>query len=58
MANGDNVVLEREGEQVPDLARGDLIFTLKQKSHKTFKRVQDNLFLDVHINLEEALLGF
>lgn len=58
MANGDNVVLEREGEQVPDLARGDLIFTLKQKSHKTFKRVQNSLFLDVHINLEEALLGF
>lgn len=29
MANGENIILEREGEQVPDLARGDLIFTLK-----------------------------
>lgn len=58
MANGENIILEREGEQVPDLARGDLIFTLKQKTHKTFKRVGDNLYIDVYINLEEALLGF
>ena len=58
MANGENIVMEREGEQVPDLARGDLIFTLRQKPHKTFKRVGDNLFIDIHINLEEALLGF
>lgn len=58
MANGDHILKEREGEQVPDLARGDLIFTLKQKPHKTFKRVGDNLFYDMHINLEEALLGF
>jgi DnaJ-class molecular chaperone len=31
MANGDTIIMEREAEQVPDLARGDLIFTLKQK---------------------------
>lgn len=58
MVSGDNIVMEREGEQVPDLARGDLIFTLKQKPHKTFKRVGDNLFIDVYISLEESLLGF
>lgn len=29
MMNGDNIIKDREGEQVPDLARGDLIFTLK-----------------------------
>jgi len=58
MANGDHIVKDREGEQVPDLARGDLIFTLKQKPHKQFKRVGDNLYFDMYISLEEALLGF
>lgn len=33
MANGDTIVLEKEAEQVPDLAKGDLIFTIKQKPH-------------------------
>lgn len=58
MANGDNIVMQREGEQVPDLTRGDLIFTLKQKPHKKFKRVRDNLYYDLTISLEESLLGF
>ena len=58
MVNGDNIINEREGEQVPDLARGDLIFTLKQKPHRSFKRVGDNLYFDLTINLEESLLGF
>ena len=29
MAAGDTIVMEKEGEQVPDLARGDLIFTIR-----------------------------
>lgn len=29
MAAGDKVTMEKEGEQVPDLARGDLIFTIR-----------------------------
>jgi DnaJ-class molecular chaperone len=29
MANGETITFEREAEQVPDLAKGDLIFTLK-----------------------------
>ena len=29
MATGDTIVMEREGEQVPDMVRGDLIFTVK-----------------------------
>ena len=37
---------------------GDLIFTVKQKPHQKFKRVNDNLFVDLSVSLEEALLGF
>lgn len=58
MANGDHIVIEKEAEQVPDMARGDLIFIIKQQSHPTFKRVGDNLFIDMKINMKEALLGF
>jgi DnaJ-class molecular chaperone len=47
MASGDNIIMEREAEQVPELAKGDLIFTLKQRAHKIFKRVGNNLFIDI-----------
>lgn len=58
MAAGDTIVLEKEAEQVPDLAKGDLIFTVRQKKHNQFSRVGDNLYIDMPITLEESLLGF
>ena len=58
MAAGDTIVLEKEAEQVPDLAKGDLIFTVRQRKHSLFSRVGDNLFMDQRITLEQSLLGF
>lgn len=58
MADGDIIVFEREAEQIPDMIPGDVVFTVKQHPHPKFKRVGDNLFTDVSISLEEALLGF
>ena len=58
MATGDTIIFEREAEQVPDLAKGDLIFTIKQRPHNTFKRVGNNLYITLQITLEESLLGF
>ena len=58
MGNGDTIVMEREGEQVPDMVRGDLIFTVKQLKHHSFKRVGNNLYSDLEISLKESLLGF
>jgi DnaJ-class molecular chaperone len=43
---------------VPDMERGDLIFTLKQRLHDRFTRVGNNLFIEVDLTLEESLLGF
>ena len=40
------------------MVRGDLIFTIRQKQHKTFRRVGNNLYVEVPITLEESLLGF
>lgn len=47
MANGDTIHMEKEGEQVIDLARGDLIFKVIQKQHKIYKRVGNDLFMDL-----------
>ncbi len=58
MKDGDEILFEREAEQVPDMIQGDLVFTIKQKQHNRFKRVNDNLFVDLSVTLEEALLGF
>lgn len=58
MKNGDTIVFERQGEQVPDMIQGDIVFTIKQNTHPTFKRVGDNLYLNLDISLQEALLGF
>ena len=58
MATGDNIIREKEGEQVPDMVRGDLIFTVRSKQHKTFRRVGNNLYIEVKLSLAESLLGF
>lgn len=51
MADGDTVIFEREAEQIPDMIKGDVIFTIKQQKHSQFKRVGNNLFYDMKISL-------
>jgi len=34
------------------MIQGDVVFTLKQNPHHLFKRVGDNLFIDLEITLE------
>jgi DnaJ-class molecular chaperone len=58
IAAGDTIIMPKEAEQVPDMALGDLVFTIKQKPHGTFKRVGNNLFIEVTLSLQESLLGF
>ena len=38
MADGSQIKFPRMSEQTPGQVPGDVIMTLKQKSHKTFKR--------------------
>ena len=40
------------------MIQGDIIFIIKQQTHAVFKRVGDNLYMNLDITLEEALLGF
>ena len=58
MANGEKIVFERQGEQVPDMLQGDIIIQLKQQSHSVFRRVQNNLYMNMDITLQEALFGY
>jgi DnaJ family protein A protein 2 len=51
-------VFARESEQQPDIIPGDVIIILRQAPHKRFKRVGNNLFTEMTLTLEEALLGF
>ncbi|RKF59942.1 DnaJ protein-like protein xdj1 [Erysiphe neolycopersici] len=55
---GDQIVLEGEGDQVPNQEPGDIIFTLDQVDHEAFSRFQNNLSTEIHITLTEALTGF
>ena len=58
MANGEKIIYERQGEQVPDMLQGDIIMVLKQQPHNVFKRVQNNLYMNLDISLKEALFGY
>ena len=58
MANKEKIIYERLGEQVPDMLQGDIILQLKQAPHSVFKRVQNNLYMNVDISLQQSLFGY
>ena len=58
MKNGDTVVFERQGEQKVDQIQGDITFVVQQSTHPVFRRVGDNLYMNLDISLQESLLGF
>lgn len=58
MKGGDTIVFERQGEQVPDMLQGDIVFQIQQSPHSVFKRVGNNLFYNMDLTLEQAMLGF
>ncbi len=55
---GDKIILEGEADQVPDQEPGDIIFSLVQTEHKTFKRAGADLLAEIEITLAESLCGF
>ena len=57
-ASNERIIFERQGEQVPDMMQGDVIVQLKQQPHNVFKRVQNNLYMNLDITLKEALFGY
>ena len=58
MQNEEKITFAREGQQQPDVIPGDVIFVLKQKHHKTYNRVGNDLYREMKITLQESILGF
>jgi len=58
MPDGFEIVFERASEQQPDTIPGDVRMVLKTQKHSRFTRNGDDLHIEQHISLREALLGF
>lgn len=58
MVNGQQTRFVAEGEPHLDGDPGDLIIEVKQMPHPKFERKGDDLYSNVTISLQEALIGF
>ncbi|XP_042210559.1 dnaJ homolog subfamily A member 1-like isoform X2 [Homarus americanus] len=58
MEDGQKVVFSGEGDQEPGLEPGDIIIVLDEKEHPVFRRANNDLTMQMHISLVEALCGF
>jgi len=56
--DGDKITVSDEGDNLPGLARGDVIFILSVKPHKLYKRIQADLAMTKEIDLMSALRGY
>ena len=55
--NGHKVYFRGEGDQVPGVEPGDVVFEIKQKPHELFKRQGDDLIYETKVHLYTALAG-
>lgn len=55
--NGHRIELRGEGDQVPGVLPGDVVFEIEQKPHPRFTRKDDDLFFQADIDLLTALAG-
>lgn len=58
MVDGQEIKFVAEGEPHMDGEPGDLIMRVKTMPHPVFERRQDDLFTNVTITLQQALIGF
>lgn len=58
MKNGQEIKFVAEGEPHIDGEPGDLIFKVTAVPHSTFERRGDDLYTNITITLQDALLGF
>lgn len=55
--SGKKVEFPGEGDQVPGVEPGDVVFEIEQKPHPRFQRREDDLFYKAEIDLLTALAG-
>jgi len=55
--NGHKIEFRGEGDQLPGVLPGDVVFEIEQKPHPRFQRKDDDLFYHAEIDLLTALAG-
>ncbi|OJJ03187.1 hypothetical protein ASPVEDRAFT_133629 [Aspergillus versicolor CBS 583.65] len=55
--NGHKIEFRGEGDQLPGVMPGDVVFEIEQKPHPRFQRKEDDLFYHAEIDLLTALGG-
>ncbi|KAK1145901.1 Type I HSP40 co-chaperone [Aspergillus melleus] len=55
--NGHKIEFRGEGDQMPGVMPGDVVFEIEQKPHPRFQRKEDDLFYQAEIDLLTALGG-
>jgi DnaJ family protein A protein 2 len=55
--NGHRIDFKGEGDQMPGIIPGDVVFEIEQKPHARFQRKGDDLFYQADIDLLTALAG-
>lgn len=56
--DGNKLVLDGEGHDLPDMATGDVIVEFRVKSHPVFQRIQADLAMQKELTIQEAICGF
>jgi len=57
MKNNQKITFPDEGDELPGIIPGDIVFVLKQKAHSLFTRQDHHLVMNKTISLSEALTG-
>lgn len=57
LSHGNKITLSGKGNQFKNI-KTDLILLINEKTHETFKRLDNNLFVDIELKLYQALFGF
>ena len=57
LSDGNKINLSNKGHRFKNM-KSDLIIIINVKPHTLFKRVDDNLFVDIDLKLYQALFGF
>lgn len=55
---GTKITFSNEGDALPDGSAQDVVFVIEEKPHSRFKRVDNDLTIDLKLSLKEALTGF
>jgi DnaJ family protein A protein 2 len=57
LSHGNKITLSGKGNQFKN-TKTDLILVINEKTHELFKRLDNNLFIDIELKLYQALFGF